>query len=422
MKKYALKGNICYSTDILNVCFKEHSYVVCEDGICSGVYEALPDQYKDIPCHDYGDQIIIPGLVDLHVHAPQYSFRGLGMDLELIDWLNTNIFLEEQKYSDLEYAQVAYDIFVSDLLGSATTRACIFGTIHTEATLLLMEKLEHSGIKAYVGKVNMDRNSPEYLCEESAEKSAGDTEAWIIKCSGFQNVKPILTPRFVPACSDGLMKKLSDLQQKYSLPIQSHLSENLEEIQWVQELCPDTSFYGEAYNRYHLFGNGCRTIMAHCVHSGKDEMDLMKKQNVFVAHCPESNTNLSSGIAPVRTYLEMGMKIGLGSDIAAGSSLSIFKSMAAAIQCSKLRWRLADQTLAPLKINEVFYLATKGGGEFFGKTGSFEKGYEFDAVVIEDSALKHPQKLGIQERLERLIYLAEDKNITAKYICGRKVK
>ena len=167
MKKYALKGNICYSRDRKDLCIMEDSYVVCEEGICLGAFKELPESLKDIPYYDYTDQLIIPGLVDLHVHAPQYSFRGLGMDLELIDWLNTHTFVEEAKYEEIEYADRAYEIFVEDLLSSATTRACIFGTMHIEATKLLMKKLEHAGMKAYVGKVNMDRNSPDYRCEDS---------------------------------------------------------------------------------------------------------------------------------------------------------------------------------------------------------------------------------------------------------------
>ena len=421
MRKFVIKGNICYSKTSDELCIIENGYVVCENGICAGVYKELPECYAIFPFYDYTDKIIIPGFTDLHVHAPQYSFRGLGMDLELIGWLDTHTFVEEAKYSDLEYAGNAYNIFAGDLLNSATTRACVFGTIHPEATTLLMEKLDNTGIKAYVGKVNMDRNSPSNLCEKSPKQAFSDTEKWITGSMGFENVKPILTPRFIPTCSDGLMEKLSVLQQKYSLPVQSHLSENLGEIQWVKELCPGTAFYGEAYDRYGMFGNPLPSIMAHCVHSSKDELELMKKQNVFIAHCPESNTNLSSGIAPVRTFLDMGIKTGLGSDIAAGSSLSIFKAMAMAIQCSKLRWRLKDQSLAPLRIEEVFYLATKGGGGFFGKAGSFEQGYEFDAVVIDDSTLKHPQELNARERLERLVYLAEDRHIIAKFVSGRKL-
>ena len=421
MRNYVIKGNIYYSKSKDEICVIENGYVVCEDNKCAGAYEQLPEKYVDFPCYDYEDKIVIPGLVDLHVHAPQYAFRGLGMDLELIDWLNTHTFVEEAKYSNIEYANRAYDIFVEDLKNSATTRACIFGTIHNEATLILMNKLEESGLKAYVGKVNMDRNSPEYLCEENAEKSAKDTEKWLLDCVNLENVKPILTPRFTPSCTDELFEKLSQLQKKYNLPMQSHLSENLGEIEWVKELCPGTNSYGESYNRYDMFGGSCPTIMAHCVYSSDDEIEMMRKQNVFVAHCPESNANLSSGVAPVKKYLDKGMKVGLGSDIAAGSSLSIFKAMTMAIQCSKLRWRLYDQTVAPLTVEEAFYLATKGGGEFFGNVGSFEKDYEFDAVVVDDSTLKHPQELDSKSRLERLIYLAEDRNIVAKFIGGKKV-
>lgn len=421
MKNYVIKSNICYSKSSNELCIVENGYLVCVDNRCVGVYSELPETFNSFTILDYSEQIVIPGLVDLHVHAPQYPFRGLAMDLELIDWLNTYTFVEEAKYKDIEYAEKAYDIFVDDLKNSATTRAAVFGTIHKDATLLLMDKMEKAGIKGFVGKVNMDRNSPEYLCEENAEKAAIITEEWIKACEKYENVKPILTPRFTPSCTDEMFEKLSDLQKKYNLSVQSHLSENLGEIAWVKELCPGTKNYGESYDRYDMFGKNCPTIMAHCVHSGDDEVEMMRKQGVFVAHCPESNANLSSGVAPVKDYLKKGLKVGLGSDIAAGSSLSIFKAMSMAIQCSKLRWRLLDQSVEPLTLEEVFYLATKGGGEFFGKVGSFEDGYEFDAVVIEDASIRHPQKLNVRERLERVIYLAEDKNIIAKFVGGRKI-
>lgn len=421
MRNYVMKGNICFSKTSKEMEVVENGYVVCQEGKCAGVYAVLPEEYQAFPLYNFEDKMIIPGLVDLHVHAPQYAFRGLAMDLELIDWLNTYTFVEEAKYNDVRYAEQAYDIFVEDLRNSATTRACIFGTIHTEATLLLMEKLEKAGLKSYVGKVNMDRNSPEYLCEESARKAMEDTEKWLMASADYENVKPILTPRFTPSCSDELFEKLSVLQKKYHLPVQSHLSENFGEIAWVKELCPETKFYGQSYDRYDMFGKECPTIMAHCVHSGEEEIEMMREQKVFVAHCPESNANLSSGVAPVKRYLEKGMKVGLGSDIAAGSSLSIFKAMAMAVQCSKLRWRLQEQDFAPLTLEEVFYLATKGGGEFFGKVGSFEEGYEFDAIVLDDSSIKTPLRLAVKERLERLVYLAEDKHIVAKFVGGKKI-
>ena len=147
----------------------------------------------------------------------------------------------------------------------------------------------------------------------------------------------------------------------------------------------------------------------------------MKDNGVFIAHCPESNMNLSSGVAPIRRYLEEGLHVGLGSDVAGGSTENIFSAMTHAIQASKLRWRLQDQALKPLTVEEVFYMATKGGGAFFGKVGSFEPGYEFDAVVLDDARLSHPQELDTKKRLERIMYLADDREIRAKYAGGVKV-
>lgn len=420
---FILKGNIIYSTDKTELAIVENGYLICEDGKSSGVYQELPAKYKEFMVIDYKDKIILPGLVDLHIHAPQYAFRGMGMDLELLDWLNEVTFPQEGKYSDLDYAKEAYKIFAENMRDSATTRACIFATIHNPATILLMDLMEETGLKTMIGKVNMDRNSPECLIESSAEQSAKDTIDWLdTTIVQYLNVKPILTPRFIPTCSDELMRKLSAIQQKYGLPMQSHLSENEGEIQWVKELCPNSEFYGDAYDQFGMFGGKYKTIMAHCVSSSKKERQRMKERGVFVAHCPQSNTNLSSGIAPVRKFLDEGVLVGLGSDIAGGTTESIFRAMSDAIQVSKLRWRLIDEKEKPLTLEEAFYMGTKGGGAFFGKVGSFEVGYELDAVIIDDSMLKHPQPLSIKERLERIIYLSDDRHIVGKYVSGRKVR
>ncbi|MEY8352433.1 amidohydrolase family protein [Lachnospiraceae bacterium 54-53] len=419
---FVLKGNICYSEDVRRLLTVEQGYLVCRSGKSAGVFKELPEEYGDYPLEDRGDVLIIPGLTDLHIHAPQFSFRGLGMDRELLDWLNTNTFPEEGKYADLEYAGKAYQIFADAMKKSATTRACIFATIHRPATELLMELMDKTGLKTMIGKVNMDRNSPEYLCEAGGEQAERDTVRWLEDTgSKFENVKPILTPRFVPSCSDDLMERLGRLQKKYGLPVQSHLSENQGEIDWVSKLCPDCGCYGEAYDRFGLFGGEAKTIMAHCVFSSEPEVRLMKERGVYIAHCPQSNTNLASGIAPVRAYLDRGLPVGLGTDVAGGSGESIFRAMTDAIQVSKLKWRLQDENLKPLTVEEAFYLGTMGGGSFFGKAGSFLKGYEFDALILDDSGLPHPQPLTLRERLERFIYLSDDRHITGKYVEGRRI-
>ncbi|MDU1201498.1 MAG: amidohydrolase family protein [Clostridiales bacterium] len=416
-----IKGSFIYSIDKDNIEIKENQYLLIRDGKSEEFYKEIPSRLKNIQIEDYGDNIIIPGLIDLHIHAPQYAFRGMGMDMQLLDWLNTYAFKEEGKYRDLEYAKKQYSKFVSDVKNSATTRLSIFATLHKDATIMLMDMLEEAGIKAYVGKVNMDRNSPEFLTEDTL-KSKEDTIEWLEDTKDrYKNIKPILTPRFIPSCTDNLMEEIKQINNIYNIPVQSHLSENKSEIEWVAELHPDTKNYAEAYDKYNLFGKNNKTIMAHCVHCPDDELELIKQNNVVVAHCPQSNANLTSGIAPIKNMLSMGINVGLGSDIAAGSSLSIFRAMSDAVQVSKLRESLTGQKNQTLTLTEVFYLGTKGGGKFFGDVGSFEKGYEFDAVVLNDKSFGDNSDFNLKERLERIIYLSDDRNIVAKYVAGNKI-
>ena len=416
---FILQGNIVYSKSPWELAVCRRGYVVCQDGYVKGVYQTLPFRLGGNPIADYGDCLIIPGLVDLHVHASQYAVRGTGMDRELLEWLETTPFPEEAKFADPEYAQKAYRIFAEDLKKSPVTRACIFATVHRKTVLLLMDLLEKSGLDTFVGKVNMDRNCPDYLREDT-EQSVAETEKWIREAAerNYKNTRPILTPRFIPSCTNELLDGLKQLQRAYGLPVQSHLSENPEEIGRVKELRPEAEFYGDAYDRSGLFGGDCRTIMAHCVYSTEKEIKRMQEKGVFLAHCPESNMNLASGIAPVRSFLDRGMHVGLGSDVAAGSSLNMFAAMRQALQASKMRWRIQDKTQKPLTLEEVFYMATRGGGKFFGKVGSFEPGYEFDAVVLDDSRLQSPEPLDIRSRLERLIWLGDEREVREKYVKG----
>ena len=172
---FILKGNIVYSRNEKELAIYEHGYLVCRNGKVDGIYQTLPFRLGGNPIRDYGDCLIIPGLVDLHIHAPQYSYRGLGMDMELLEWLEVNTFPEEAKFESVDYAKKAYGIFVENLRRSATTRACIFGTVHRPATLLLMDMLEKTGLDTYVGKVNMDRNCPERKTAFSSHPAAWET-------------------------------------------------------------------------------------------------------------------------------------------------------------------------------------------------------------------------------------------------------
>ena len=418
---FILHGAIVYSEDPQTVKSYDDAYVVCVDGICQGVFKSIPKLFSGLPVEDYWDKLIIPGLIDLHTHASQYQFRGLGMDLELMDWLNKNAFPEEAKYKNREYAERAYDQFIEDLYVGPTTRAVIFATKYLASTIALMDMLEETGLVTFVGKVNMDRLVPDYYVE-TTEKSLGTTKRWLSRIKDrYENTYPILTPRFVPACSRGLLEALGKLAEEKKLPVQSHLSESPGEIELVHQLEPDVKTYAEAYERCGLLGTAGPTIMAHCVWSDDEETALLKKRRVFIAHCPESNANLRSGAAPVSKYIDEGLKVGLGTDVAGGASALMFRAMREAVTASKLRWRLCDRNVRPLTFSDVFYLATKGGGEFFGKVGSFEKGFEFDAVIIDDESVYPISGLHARERAERIVYLGDDRHVCGKYVRGVKL-
>jgi guanine deaminase len=436
-----LKGDICFSRSKDTLETVENGYLLCQGGKSGGVFSRPPAAGAGLPLADCSGKLVIPGLVDLHMHAPQYAFRGLGMDKELLDWLNSRAFPEESKYADRGYAERSYRRLVEDLVRGPNTRVCLFATIHTGAVFLLMDLLEASGLVCLAGRVNMDRNCPEGLREESAEEAAAETRRWLEGCGGYRNVKPILTPRFVPACSDRLMEALGEIREEFGLPVQSHLSENRREIEWVKELHPGSSCYGGVYDRFGLFGQG-PTVMAHCVHSGEEETALLAGRGVWVAHCPQSNTNLSSGAAPMRRFLDRGIRAGLGSDVAGGSHSSIFRAMADAMGVSKLRRVLLDSGEAPLTLEEAFWLGTAGGGSFFAAAGgegagpadedrsqdrsagpgSFAAGCDLDALVIDDGELAAPFDLSIRDRLERVVYLSEDRHIIGKYVRGVRIR
>ena len=392
-------------------------FILVEDGLIKNFSEENPD--TSLKLYDYTGKLIIPGLSDLHLHAPQYPNTGLGLDLELLDWLDTYTFPEESKYKDIEYAKKAYQTFVDDLAKTATTRASIFATLHTDMTLLLMDLLEQKKICAYVGKVGMDRNCPDFYIEKNGKE---ETLRFVEECQkrNYKFVKPIITPRFTISCTDEYMKYMGELAKKYNIAVQSHLSENFGEIDFVRQLRPNDKFYGESYDKNGLFGKEVKTVMAHCVHCPKEESELIKKNGVYIAHCPTSNSNISSGICPAGRYLREGYNIGIGSDISGGHTLDLFEVIRHAIQVSKMNLRYINPKEKPLTLSETFFMATNKGGSFFGKVGVFEKDYEFDAIVLDESLIKNVREYNEKERLERFIY-NKDAKIESKFIRGNKI-
>jgi guanine deaminase len=400
MKAY--KGNIIFTKTKNAFEIYENQYLVVKSGKVEGIYQAVDDKAVDII--DYTDHLIIPGFVDLHTHGPQFRNQGIGLDQELLPWLKNYTFEEEKKFSSKKYAKKIYEKFAKDLLKNGTTHVVLFGTIHNPSNKLLIDILEKHNLHAFVGNVNMDQNASKDL-DEKTEESIEKTKA-LLDYTRNKSINSIVTPRFVPSCSVELMESLGKFAKENTLAIQTHMSENKNEVKLVKKMHPWIQDYIDVYEKYNLINN--KTIFAHCVHSPKSEREKIKAHEAYVAHCPNANFNLASGIMPLRSFLKEGINVGLGTDVAAGHTLSIIDVMKSTLQASKLKW-FENKALKPVTVSEVFYLATKGGGSFFGKVGSFEKGYDFNALIIEDDYELY--NLNLEERIERLIFTGDDRLI-----------
>ena len=411
-----LRGNIIHAPALGRLETLERGYLVLEDGVIRGLYPALPAACRNAPVEDYGENLILQSFADMHLHAPQYAMVGMGMDLPLLDWLNTYTFPVEARYADLDYARRSYRKLAADLIARGTTRVAMFSTLHTDATLILMEELERAGVTGYVGKVNMDRNGGEKL-QETTDESVAETLRWLEQCC-FEHIKPILTPRFTPSCTDTLMEQLGRIAAERRLYVQSHLSENTGEMDWVGELCPDCGEYWETYAKHGLWKS--HTIMAHCVHSSEREQRAMAEAGVLAVHCADSNVNILSGTAPVRQLLERGVRVALGSDVAGGAQLVMPQVITASIRASKVK--CMETGMPFLTVPEGYYLGTTAGHRYFGAGEGFAAGDALHAVVVDESRFPEPARpLSLSERLERALYLMDDRDLRAVYSEGRKV-
>ena len=408
-------GDILFTPSADRLEIHENSYIIVEDGVVSQICEKIPEQYQGAEVVDYGDKLIIPAFSDLHVHGAQYVQRGIGMDCLLSDWLNHYTFPQESRFQNMEYAKNCYDAFVDDMLRHGTFHANVFATIHREATNYLFDKMEEKGMYGYVGKVNMDCNSPEFLTE-TTEDSLKETEKYLAEHEGSKKVKTILAPRFAPTCSKPLIDGLGKLAAKYHCGVHTHLVESLWEAQEALNLFPGYGSDAEIYERVGLMDHG-PSIFAHVIFPTEEDKRILKKHGSFSVHCPDATVNIIAGIMPLQHMDAEGLKIAMGTDIAGGHGIGIYRQVARAVQLSKLKEFYEPQESKTITITQAFYHATKESGSVFGKVGSFEKGYAFNALVIDN--MEDPwTKMTAEEKLERFCYIGDDRNIKARYIDG----
>lgn len=417
----AYKGNIIYSQNKDTLIIKENSYILVLEGIVQEILEQLPEGFPKGNIVDWGNNLIIPGFSDMHVHAPQFLQRGIGMDKELLDWLDIYTYPNEAKFKDKDHARTVYGYFVDELLRQGTLHVNCFATIHYEASEILFDILEKRGLFAFTGKLNMDQNSPHYYIEDT-EQSILETEKFIRKHPNTGNVKASIVPRFSITCSEKLLAGLGRLSEKYGAPVHSHMCEAVNEMSVCKELFPNYKNGAEIFYKNNLLGQR-PTIMAHCIFMDDDVLQLMKNPNCMAVHCPDATANINAGgIMPVKKLLDMGINLALGSDIGSGASLSIAKVISSTIQHSKIR-NMFDPQWEAVNLAEAFYMATRSGGRYFNNVGAFDEGYCFNALVIDDSKINMYQENNTPvERLERFCYTGDDRNICMRYILGKEVK
>jgi len=402
-------------------------YLWCEDGFLSvsdgrvtgvGLWHGRPDSGDEVV--DLGrTKMIVPGFVDTHLHAPQLEMIG-SYGGHLLEWLNRYTFPTEMKFSDPAHARDIATGLYEQLLSNGTTTALIFSTIHAEATEIFFDEAERRGFRAIIGKVMMDRNAPEPLLED-AETSARESRALIERWHGRGLLRYAITPRFAPTATERMLELAGELKSEYpDVYVHTHVAENRPEIKWVRELFPNDANYSSVYDRFGLLSD--RTILAHGVHLEDEELDLLRERGARIAHCPNSNLFLGSGLFPMQRVMNQGVMVGLGSDIGAGTTPSIMTAMADAYKVQQVR----DVSLNPF---QLWYLATLGGARVLSLdslTGSLEAGKDADFLVLDLEATplltyrtRNAERL--QDLLAGCIFIGDDRMVVEAYVKGRRV-
>lgn len=373
----------------------------------------------DTPFKHYPDKLIVPGFIDTHIHFPQTEMVGAYGE-QLLEWLNSYTFPTELQFKDKAYADKIAQFFVQQLLKNGTTTALVFCSVHTESVDALFEAAEQQQMCLIAGKVMMDRHAPEELCD-TAESSYHDSKALIEKWHGKGRNLYAITPRFAPTSTPEQLARAGQLKAEYpEVYVHTHLSENKNEIAWVKELFPEQKGYLDVYHHYGLTGE--RSVFAHCVHLEDAEWDCMHATHSAIAFCPTSNLFLGSGLFPLKKTWEKQVKVGLGTDIGAGTSFNQLQTLNEAYKVQQLQ---GDK----LSAFESLYHATLGGAKALDlddKLGNFNLGKEADFIVLDLKAtalqaLRQERAKGIEDALFALMTIGDDRNIHATYIYGTPV-
>ncbi|MDB5979362.1 MAG: guaD [Pseudomonas sp.] len=400
----------------------EDGLMVVEDGKIVALGHArdlLGTLGAEVELTEYPDALITPGFIDTHIHLPQTGMVG-SYGEQLLDWLNTYVFPCEQQFSDPAHSAEVSDIFIKELLRNGTTTALVFGSVHKESVEAFFTAAEKLNLRMIAGKVMMDRHAPDYLVD-TAESSYVDSKALIERWHGKGRLSYAVTPRFAPTSTPEQLALAGQLLREYpDVYMQTHISENLKEVEWVKELFPERSNYLDVYDHFQLLGE--RSVFAHGVHLCDAECARLAETGSAVAFCPTSNLFLGSGLFNLPMAEKHKLNVGLGTDVGAGTSFSLLHTLNEAYKVMQLQ----GAKLSPFK---SLYLATLGGARALrleDKVGSLQLGNEADFLVLDYNATpllayRLKQAQNIEETLFVLTTLGDDRTVLETYSAGQLV-
>lgn len=387
--------------------------------LATGQANDLLSQYPEAVSHDYRGQIIMPGFIDSHLHFPQTEMLA-SFGEQLLDWLDNYTFPTEKKFANPEYAAKIADIFLRQLYRHGTTSAMVYSSVHQCAADALFNAAKQNKMLMIAGKVCMDRHCPSWLQDtpESAQKESAELiERW----HGKDRLYYAITPRFAPTSSHEQLHALGELAQQYpDVYIQSHLNENLNEIDWVNSLYPEYNGYLDVYDKFNMLRP--KAMFGHCIHMQEHEWQRMSDSGASIAFCPTSNLFLGSGLFDLKTAEKYDIPVALATDVGAGTTFSMLRTLGEAYKVGQLR----SEQLPPL---HGLYLMTQGAAVAQGleqSIGNLNAGTDADFVIVDPhfdelTSLRCEEQSEIQDIIFALSMLADDRAITATYIAGEPV-
>lgn len=427
-RRIALKGTVFHFLGDPFQEPEEKSYELIENGLLSiedgyitqkGRADELEAQLpEDTTIIDHGDNILLPGFVDTHLHYPQTDIIA-SYGKQLLEWLQTYTFPCEARFDNPEIAETTTTFFLEELLRNGTTTAQVMPTIHSRSVDAFFRQCQEANFRMICGKVMMDRNAPDYLLD-TPETGFDQSLELIEKWHGKARLLYAVTPRFAVTSTEAQLKKCAELLASApGLYLHTHLSESLDEIRLISELFPWSNHYLDVYDKFGLVTE--RSVFAHCVHLNEEELKRLSNSHSAISFCPTSNLFIGSGLFDMDRTVAFDLKTGIGTDVGGGTSFSMLKTLAEAYKVLQLQ----NQTLSPVK---AFYLATLGGAKSLmldQKIGNFEIGKEADITVLNLDATPLIQRRmdsasTVQEKLFILMMLGDDRSIDSTYLMGRR--